>query len=85
MVLETAEQALSDAPKYIISPNNDEESPDLWLSVPPFAAMQSPGNAGRTEGQQKLRTIRRTFRINEEEDLIDAVTRFQQERTGAQR
>ena len=85
MLLETVEETLSSIPKYIIDLGDGDKKHDLWFSVPPFVQIPSPGSEARVEEQQKLRAVRKTFRINEEEDLIDAVTRFQQERTEAKR
>jgi len=84
MLLEAVEESLSDVPKYIIGLNDGDESPDLWLSMPPFA--QTPLSGGRAQVEQPNRLrVREKFRINSEEDLMDALSRFQQERTGARK
>ncbi len=84
MLLETVEETLSSIPKYIIDPGDGDEKPDLWLSMPPFAQQSPPDRRGQIEQQHKLR-IREKSKISSEEDLIDALSRFQQERTGAEK
>jgi len=82
MMLETVEEVLAGVPKYIISPGGDGERPDMWFSMPPFARTISPNVGAQIRQPNKLR-VREGFRISSEEDLIDALSRFQQERTGA--
>lgn len=84
MILETVEDSLANVPKYIINPDNGAQRPDLWLSLPPFVQISIPKDATQTKQADKLR-VREKFRINSEEDLIDALERFQQKRTGTEK
>jgi len=85
MVLETIEEALSGTPKYVVSRNGTGENPDLWFSVPPFAQIPPLSTQTGMEAQPKQMNVQKKFEINGEEDLIDAITRFHQERAGAKK
>jgi hypothetical protein len=86
MVLETVEDALANTPKYVVTPNGDGANPDLWFSMPPFAQVQFPGSQTPTEPENLeggQRDVLKKFSIKGEEDMIDAITRYHQERAGA--
>jgi len=83
MLLETVEETLSSIPKYIIDPDNGDQKPDLWVSLPPFAQQSPLDRRDQIEQQNKLR-VREKSRISSEEDLVEALSRFQQTRTGVE-
>ncbi len=79
MLLETVEDSLSEVPKYIVGRNKTDRKPELWLSAPPLEQMlsgYSDSSRRRSMQQEQTQTKRR---ISSEEDLIEALLRFQQE------
>jgi membrane protease subunit HflK len=81
LVLETLEGAIADIPKYIVAPCEAGREPDIWLSMPSFARDAST-ESGLRRVQPRPGGGQGRMRITDEEDLLDALERFQQERMG---
>ncbi len=81
LLLETLEEALSSVPKYVVGPNKGGEKPDLWFYMPPLSE-ESPASGRLRKIEPGQVQDKGKSRISSEEDLIDALLRFQQNRTG---
>lgn len=84
LLLETLEEALAGIPKYIVGPSEEGEKPDIWFYMPSLArGLSTAGMLRKREPAQGAEKGK--MRITDEDDLIDALLRFQQERTGEEK
>ena len=83
ILLEILEEALADIPKYIVSPGRGEEKSDIWFNMPSLGQGASSGGGLRkiVPGQDSEKG---KMKITDEDDLIDALLRFQQEQGGGE-
>ena len=81
MILETLEDALAGVPKYIVDSREKGAKSDIWFSMPSLSQRLSTPR-GLRKVEPKPDEEKGRMRIADEDDLIDALLRFQQERTG---